>query len=221
MKRSAAFIVAIAAGSALALPALAETRNYDLPEFDRIDISAGLMLEATAGGAQSVSVETDGGDFSDLEIKVDDGVLVISREWNRLRWHQKKADYKITVSARDLNGLEASSGSHSKLSNINTRRFSLDLSSGAHVAVEGQCDNCEVDLSSGANLKARELSCDNANIDVSSGGHGEITVVQSLVGDASSGGHVAVFGNPERVNIDKSSGGRIKVKSVSYQAKRD
>lgn len=220
MKRSA-FIVSLAAVTALALPALGETRSYDLPEFDKIDVSAGLMLTAKAGGAQSVSVETQEGDFSDLKISVEDGVLVVSREWNRLRWHQKKADYKITVSARDLSGLEASSGSHSSLSDINARRFNLDISSGAHVSVQGRCDNCVVDLSSGANLSASEFICDSANIDVSSGGHGEITVVTSLVGDASSGGHVSVYGNPERVNIDKSSGGRIKVKSVSYQAKRD
>ena len=220
MKRSA-FIVALAAATALALPAFAETRSYDLPEFDRIDVSAGLKLVATAGGAQSVSVETDEGDFSDLEIEVDDGVLVVSREWNRLRWHQKKADYTVTVSARELRGLEASSGSISTLTDINARRFNLDISSGALVVVKGQCDDCTVDISSGANLNASEFVCDNANIDVSSGGHGEITVTTSLIGDASSGGHVSVYGNPERVNIDKSSGGRIKVKSVSYQATRD
>ncbi len=220
MNRSA-FILSLAAGTALAAPALAETRAYDLPEFDKIDISAGLMLVAKAGGAQSVSVETQDGDFTDLEIKVKDGVLIVSREWNRLRWHQKKADYKVTVSARELTALDASSGSHSTLSGVAARRFVLDLSSGSHVTVGGQSDDCVVDLSSGANLDAREFTCDSANIDVSSGGHGEITVRVSVIGDASSGGHVAVFGNPERVSVDRSSGGQIRVKSASYQAKRD
>ncbi len=216
-----AFVISLAAAASLAAPAAAETRDYDLPEFDKIDISAGLKLVATAGGSQSVSVTTEDGDYSDLEIGVKNGVLVISREWNRLRWHQKKADYEVTVSARALNGIDASSGSHSTLSAIDARRFSIDVSSGAHVAVNGACDDCDVDLSSGANLDARELSCDNANIDVSSGGHGVITVRTSVIGDASSGGHVAVYGNPQRVNVDRSSGGRIKVKSASHQAKRD
>ncbi|WDI30358.1 DUF2807 domain-containing protein [Hyphococcus flavus] len=220
MNRSA-FLISFAAAAALAAPAMGETRNFDLPEFDKIDVSAGLKLVATAGGAQSVSVETEDGDFSDFEIEVRDGVLVISREWNRLRWHQRKADYKVTVSARELTALDASSGSHSYLSEISTRRFSFDISSGAHVTAAGRSDDCDIDLSSGANFNAGEFACDHANIDVSSGGHGKLTVNASLIGDASSGGHVSVYGEPERVNIDRSSGGRIKVKQVIYQAKND
>lgn len=216
-----AFVLSLAAAAALAAPAFGETRTYDLPEFDKIDVSAGLLLIAKAGGPQSVSVETQDGDFSDIEIRVKDGVLIVSREWNRLRWHQKKADYKVMVTARELTALDASSGSHSTLSDISSRRFSFDISSGSHVSVGGQSDDCVIDLSSGANLKAREFTCDSANIDVSSGGHGEVTVRVSVIGDASSGGHVAVFGNPERVNVDRSSGGRIMVKSASYQAKND
>ena len=136
MNRSA-FILTLAAATALAAPAFGETRTYDLPAFDKIDVSAGLMLVAKAGGAQSVSVETEEGDFSDLQVKVEDGVLIVSREWNRLRWHQKKADYKVMVTARELTALDASSGSHSTLSDISARRFSFDVSSGSHVSVGG------------------------------------------------------------------------------------
>lgn len=210
MTRSAIVLCSLAA-SLLALPAAAETKTYNLPKFERIDISTGLHLVADAGGAQSVSVECDNGDFSELNIKVKDGVLVLSREWNRLSWHQNKNDYKIIVTAPNIEALDASAGSYSTLSKIDAGRFTLDLSSGSFVAVNGRSGDCTVDISSGANLEARDLSCENANVDVSSGGHGELTVLKALVGDASSGGHVTVFGSPERVNIDRSSGGRIKV----------
>ena len=46
-----------------AMPANAETRDFDLPEFDRIDVSAGVMIIADVGDAQSVKVETKHGDF--------------------------------------------------------------------------------------------------------------------------------------------------------------
>ncbi len=207
------FFLGLAGANALALPAAAETRSYDLPAFDRIDVSAGLHLVAVSDGAQSVEVESDGGDFSDIKVTVDDGVLVLSREWNRLRWHQKKVDYKISVSAPTLRALEASSGSFCNLSKIDSRQFTLDLSSGSFVEVSGRSDDCIVDISSGANLSASDLICGSANVDVSSGGHGKIAVLKSLVGDASSGGHVSVYGNPEQVNIDRSSGGRIVIKA--------
>ena len=205
---------------ALAGPAIAgDSRTYDLPEFDRIDASAGVIVVAEVGAAQSVEVKTDHGDFEDFVIEVDDGELTVTRKWNRLAWHNSKSDYKVMISMRDISALEASSGAHAKISNIDARDFSVDLSSGAHVSLQGVCEDCDLELSSGADLDAKKLTCREANIDVSSGGHGEVTVTAAVIGDASSGGHVSVYGNPERVNIDKSSGGRIKIKPIAQASK--
>jgi len=206
---------------ALAAPALAQqTKTYDLPEFDHIEVSAGIVLVADVGSPQSVVVETDRGDFKDFMLTVDDGRLKATRKHNRLSWHGAKADYKVTISVRDLSALEASSGSKAKITNIDAPSFMVDLSSGARVFLEGNCEECTVDISSGAGLMATDLNCDVANIDVSSGGHGEMYVTRAVVADASSGGHVSIYGNPDRVNVDRSSGGRIKIKSGA-QAKRD
>jgi len=205
------FVLAAAAAAGCALPASAETRTFNLPEFDSLDASAGIRVIATVGGDQSIQVETEDGDFSDFQIEVKDGELSVSREWNRLRWHQKKAEYTVTISVRQLKAFDGSSGSITTLQKIDARTFSVDLSSGAFAIIGGRSDNCSVDISSGANLNAEALVCDTATVDVSSGGHGELTVSQALNGDASTGGHVAIFGNPERVNLDHSSGGRIKV----------
>ncbi|MEO1243532.1 MAG: DUF2807 domain-containing protein [Pseudomonadota bacterium] len=207
--------------AAVAAPAVAgDSRTFDLPEFDRIDASAGVIVVASVGGPQTVEVKTDHGDFSDFEIEVDDGELTVSRKWNRLSWHNNKSDYKVMVSVRDLNSLEASSGAHAKIANIDAEEFLIDLSSGAHASLEGVCEECVLELSSGADLDAKELLCDTARIDVSSGGHGELSVNRTVIADASSGGHVSVYGSPERVDVDKSSGGRVKIKTIA-QASRD
>jgi hypothetical protein len=165
-------------------------------------------------------VKTNKGDYSDFTIEVSDGELNISREWNPLSWHNSKSDYKVIINVPTLTALDASSGAHAKVYNIDAARFVIDLSSGAHALLEGKCNNCLVDLSSGANLKAKDLACDKADIDVSSGGHGVISVLNTVKGGASSGGHVAVYGNPHQVNVSKSSGGRIKI-VASAQATRD
>lgn len=210
-----------AAGALAAAPALAEdSRTFDLPSFDRIDVSAGIVLIADVGDPQSIVVETANGDFSDFEIEVKNGALSVSREWNRLRWHNKKSDYKVIVSVPALRALDASSGSHARVSKINAAHFAIDVSSGAYARLDGSCQDCALDLSSGADLDAKELECGDARIDVSSGGHGEITATKSVVADASSGGFVAVYGNPARVSVDKSSGGRIKVMTAA-QASND
>ncbi len=202
---------ALGGGAILLSAAHAENRTFDLPNFNRIDISAGVHLVAEVGGPQSVEVRTEHGDFSDFEIKVRNGELIATRKQSRLRWHNKKSDYKVVVTLRDLNGIEASSGSWGKIANIDAGNFDIDISSGANLNLEGECGSCTLDISSGANLVAEELSCGDAVVDVSSGGHGVINVRDRIVADASSGGHVRVNGNPEKVNIDKSSGGRIKI----------
>lgn len=197
-----------------------DERRYDFADFDRIDISAGIALVAEIGPSQSVVVKTDNGDFEDLEIDVSGGELSVSREWNRLRWHSKKSNYKVYVTAPSLRSLEASSGSNAKVSNISAERFVVDLSSGSYAKLDGRCVDCLADLSSGANLDARGLECEIVTIDVSSGGKGEISAVRSVVADASSGGFAAVYGSPEKVSIDKSSGGRVKIVSGA-RAERD
>ncbi|MEZ5893722.1 MAG: DUF2807 domain-containing protein [Parvularculaceae bacterium] len=200
------------AAAAIAQPAAAETRTYDVAAFDRIDVSAGLKVVAAAGGKQKVTVETDMGDYSDFQIEVDDGVLIVSREWNGLRWRSRKADYTVFVTAPSLKGLEASAGSHASVAKVDSKQFLIDISSGAYAEISGKCGMCIVDLSSGAALSAVDLVCDRAEVEVSSGGHGQLSVLNELIGDASSGGHAAIYGNPQRVAIDRSSGGQIKVK---------
>ncbi len=223
--RSVPFALAaslFAAGFLAAAPVVAaeESRSFDLPEFSRIDVSAGVVLIADVGAEQSVVVKTNKGDYTDLEIEVSDGELNITREWNPLSWHNSRSDYKVIINVPTLTALDASSGARAKVFNIDAEQFLIDLSSGAHALLEGTCENCLLDLSSGADLEAKGLECENANIDVSSGGHGVISVLDTVKGDASSGGHVAVYGNPHQINVSKSSGGRIKIVATA-QATRD
>ncbi len=222
LRRRAALTPFLAAGLTVVAAAAAqaqEERNYDLPPFDRIDVSAGIKVTATAGRPQTVVVKAVNGDFGDIEVEVRDGELNLSREWNRLRWHGKRTQYKVVVTADTLRGISASSGSHAALYNVDAGDFVIDLSSGAHAEVQGESGVCVLDLSSGANLDAESLYCDEAIIDVSSGGHGVVHARDAVKGDASSGGHVTVYGAPSQVRLDRSSGGRIIVKTTAQARK--
>jgi hypothetical protein len=199
----------------------AESREFNLPDFDRIDVSAGVMVIADVGKSQTIRVESQNGDFTDFEIEVRNKELSLSREWNRLRWHGKKGDYKVYVTMPEIHSIDASSGSHAQIWNVSSNNFNMDVSSGARAEISGECNSCTLDLSSGGSLHANKLTCESANIDVSSGGHGEIVVTDSVIADASSGGHVLIFGNPQRVNVDKSSGGQIKIKPMLVHAEND
>ena len=190
-----------------------KSRNFDLADFDRIDVAAGVTAEITVGGEQSVRVETDKGDFEDVIVKVEDGELIFKREWKK-GWGIKrnKANYRMIATIRDLNAVEASSGSTLRANGIEGGDFDVDVSSGASVKLAGSCDTVNADASSGASVSAKELICKDAVADASSGASLSLHATDSVDAEASSGASVTVRGGAEKTRIKKSSGGSVSVK---------
>ena len=213
--------------------ASAETRNYDVGAFTQIDISAGLDLNFQVGSAQSIAVENKNGDFSDIQVLVKDDTLVLKRtkrmSWG---WGGKRERYSITVTAPEINGLEASSGSDVSGLGMSGDSLSIDVSSGADVSlagvdggtvtievssgsdasVAGTCTTVRADSSSGADIDARDLVCTNGEADASSGSDIYIHATTRADVDVSSGADVTVYGGPTEVNTDKSSGGSVSIR---------
>jgi len=216
----------------LAGAASAETRTYDVGSFTNIDISAGLDLDFEAGGAQSITVENAKGDFSDIEVAVRGDTLVLKRKKNNWGWRNKRQRYGITVSAPQISGLEASSGSDASGRNMSGSDVRIDVSSGADVTVtgvdggtvtietssgsdanvSGTCETVRADSSSGSDLEARDLICQHGYADASSGSDISIHASNSVNAEASSGADVDVYGGPTDVESDKSSGGSVSIR---------
>ena len=208
-------LFAFSAFSALVIASTAsaeEMREYNFPAFTAVDVASGVQAEVTAGEAQSIRVYTDKGDFSDLEIGVNGGVLSVKREW-RKGWGAKRANYRVVATVQDLSGVEASSGSDITVRNVSDGDFEIDASSGASVDIAGNCSEVTAEASSGASVDARDLSCTSADADASSGASLVLFASESVSAEASSGASVVVYGGAEAKRIKKSSGGSVKVKN--------
>ena len=210
----------------------AETRNYDVGAFDAIDISAGLDLSFETGTAQSVSVENTKGDFSDIDVLVRGDTLVLKRKKQNWGWNNRRLKYSITVTAPQISGVEASSGSDVSGSGMSGEQVFVDVSSGADVSitgidggtvtvetssgsdatVSGTWLTVRAESSSGSDLTARDLICQDGYADASSGSDISIHVTGSVNAEASSGADVDVYGSPTDVVTDKSSGGSVKIR---------
>lgn len=226
------FSVASLVALGLAGAASAETRTYDVGAFTNIDISAGLDLAFEAGGAQAISVENDTGDFSDIDVFVRGDTLVLKRKKNNWGWGKRRLRYGITVSAPQISGVEASSGSDVSGRNMSGSDVRIEVSSGADVTVTGvdggtvsietssgsdanvagTCETVRADSSSGSDIEARDLICQNGYADASSGSDIAIHASSSVSADASSGADIDVYGNPTDVDSDKSSGGSVSIR---------
>ncbi len=227
------FLLASAAALCLTATATAETRSYDAAGFTGLDVSAGIDVIFETGNSFSVTAENEKGDFSDLKIETKGDALVITRAKKNWNGWKKRERYTVTVTApviseidassgADVSGsgltgettsLSASSGADIDVTDIQVTNISLDTSSGADITASGTCNSVTAESSSGSDIEAGDLICLTGNADASSGSDIEIHVTQSVIADASSGADIDVSGGPKDADIDKSSGGSVRIRS--------
>jgi len=217
----------------LAAPVIAsaETREFDLSDFNRIEISTGINAVVKIGGDFSVRAETDNTKIlEDLRIKVRGRKLVADLDLGFLdSLLGKNRDVTVYITLPDLTEVEgkagadvlvsgsygpelfaaASSGASVLIDGLTSERVDLDASSGASVRVSGKCINLRVEASSGGSVNASKLTCEIVKAGASSGGSAAVFATNSINADASSGGGIDVEGSPTRVEVDESSGGDV------------
>ena len=207
------YILTIAAIASLAaLPAFAETRAYELESFNAIEVSSGIEVDISAGRSQSISVEQRDGKFEDIKLEVEDGVLRIKRV-RTMSWGGRKVPFSVTINVPSLTSLSASSGSEIDADGIDADQFRIKTSSGAEIQAAGRCGTLEISASSGADINARDLQCEGVDGRVSSGADIDAYATSRVDASASSGGSMRVFGGATNVDINKSTGGSVNVRS--------
>jgi len=136
---------------------------------------------------------------------------------------------KVFITAPQINGIKASSGSDVTVKDLlkNTGRLALnassagsitanidapeveaDASSGASIQLSGKTRDLNVTVSSGSDLKAGELSSENTVVNSSSGSSATVHASVSLNANASSGASIHYYGGGN-VQKNVSSGGSV------------
>lgn len=223
----AALALGLAAG-----PARAEERVYDMPTFERVEVTAGVSAIVEAGPAQAIRADAPNAATLDrLTVDVRDGTLRLGIEGNLVTWlfnlgqrrpivvhvtapaiRAAAASSGADIDVRGLSGdaqLSASSGAAIVATIAAGADVSLDASSGASLRVSGSCTRLVADATSGASISARDLACDTVKATASSGGHATVRARTAIEADASVGGGIEVSGNPGKVQVNSSMGGSV------------
>jgi hypothetical protein len=201
-----------------------DTRNLD--NFSIVSVSAGIQVTLVNSTSTKVELETRNCEPEDVITKVEGDRLTIKFKKNK----GGKRKVYATVYYKELEGLDASSGSSIKTDNeiksdemdinassgasinlvIDCTELEVDLSSGSSVKIKGECGVQDVDISSGASYQAIDLVSETADISASSGGSAKIHVTKELKAEASSGGNITYKGDPQETDIEKSISGSVK-----------
>ena len=205
--------ILLAGAATLALPAaaLAAERDFDLDGFTGVDASSGVSVDVTVGGDFAITASGDEDDLERLKVEVKGDTLHVGRQY-RMNWGGRSGPVKVMVKMPAMDEASASSGSSLAATRIDAGDFSADASSGASLDLSGSCGDGEFDVSSGATVDAEDLECKTVDADGSSGGSMMVFASESVTAEASSGASVRVYGEPSTVDVEKSSGGSVKIK---------
>ena len=223
MNRVAAIALVATGGLMLSTSAFAQSRDFDVSDFDRVDIATGLDARITQGDGFSVSAQSRSQDAIDnLQVSVDDGVL-------SARFDQSFLDFIISgglvgqllnsgnaitidITLPELAGVAASSGADVEVRGITSPALDLDASSGADIpVVEAVIGTGRFNASSGSDMEIAGTA-DAIEVDASSGSDidADDLVAESVVAGASSGANISVHATT-RLRAEASSGGDIEV----------
>ncbi len=201
-----------------------EMRNAS-EDFDEIIGNRGLEIILTKGETNSIEVESDENLQKHIKTSISDGRLEITTDENL----SGSATKKIYVTFKLLKMIDASSGAEidvkGQLKNeiltleassgaaieadIFSKEINVKTSSGAQISVSGKASQLIAKASSGGNIRAKDLTVATAKADASSGGDITVTVQDRLDSEASSGGQISYYGNPQEINSNNSSSGSI------------
>lgn len=200
-------------------------QERNLSGFNEIIVGNGIEVRITQDNFEKVVVETDENIQKILKTEVRGNRLKIYLE----EGIQHARELRVDVTLKQLNSVEASSGSEVKtLSRITSDNLTVHASSGSDVKMEVGCQLLKVDSSSGSNLSvsgtalqieaesssgsdldASRLVAEKCVASASSGSDLDVHATREVKAHASSGSDISIHGNPSLRDTNSSSGGDI------------
>lgn len=170
----------------------------NLPYFDGVEVSSGIVLRYQPNGQPSVKVSLDKKNDRLVQVYVDEGELKVRLK----RSFSKSPRVVVTITGHALNEFEANSGA--------SIQFLAPLSVNGKLSLEA---------SSGSSIRANGLKAHEIDVDASSGGQVVISGIQATMveAEASSGGNLSLNGRADQAKFDASSGGTLKAEQLKVQ----
>ncbi len=209
-----------------------ETEVRNVNNFNAIDVSTGIDLYISMGSSEGLKVVANEDIIDQLITEVKGNVLRIYMKQDNKWFNRKKTNQtkKVYVTVKELNAIEASSGSDVESENtlkgeqidieassgsdvvldLIYKEVKLSTSSGSDAKLSGKAKRFEAQASSGSDISAKNLEAKYCRVRVSSGSDAYVNVTEKLYAKATSGGDVYYTGNPGLKEIKESSGGDVK-----------
>jgi len=204
-----------------------EKDKRNLEAFNQIETYGSIKLKLIKDNEELIKTETQNFDINDIKISVKDSVLRIrhkpkfKKEYKiNIVLHYKSID-KITAGTASLIyntkevktdsiNIKAIAGGEIKL-NIKSLYTSAKATGGSTITLNGNSNKADFSANTGGVINAQNIICKVAKIKVGSASKIHAQVTDNLKAKTSMGGHLNIYGKPNKQDIKTSVGGTYKI----------
>jgi hypothetical protein len=211
------------------LGAFAQSRSFDLKNFDRLDLGHAFQIDVRQGSNFKVTAEGEQKDLDDLEANVSSNTLKIRFKESK-KWNNRQERVRIAITMPTLRGLDLSGATQTTVEGFNNlnevdldisgasrvnlaltaKKINLDVSGASNVTMTGKASQMEGDISGATSFKASDFEVANVRLEVSGASSARLHVTNGLVADASGASSVRYRG---KASVQANTSGASSVRS--------
>ena len=202
-------------------------KKFDLTGFHAIDLGDAFKLDIRQGSDFEIVAEGRTTDISDLELRVENGVL----KGKYLPGHNNRGRTNISITLPRLVTLHLGGATETVLkgftdgnedldlivegaselrADIEYRYLYLNVSGASDVEITGTALILETNVSGASDLKAVDLDVPSVIADVSGASDADLYATQSLTGSASGASTIWYSGNPAAIDVAVTGNSHLK-----------
>ncbi|NNE75625.1 MAG: DUF2807 domain-containing protein [Pricia sp.] len=207
---------------------MAQTTTIDLENFSELKVFDRVNVTLIKSAENKAIIS--GSNKDDVKIANDNGLLKIRMDLDEfLDGNETSVELHYTDNLELIDANEGSkitssevvSNNYLKLRSqegaqvriaVDSRNLDAKAISGGKIWVTGKAPNQEATIRSGGEYDAKGLDAQQTEVTVFAGGKAFVNSKEYVEANVTAGGRIEIFGNPEKVDEDKTFGGSIIIK---------
>jgi RNA polymerase sigma-70 factor (ECF subfamily) len=201
----------------------AVTKEYQLKDFNSVDISSIFHVEISQGASFQTSITADDNLFDYIKAVKEDSTLHLSLDSKDKSIHTT-VRLKAKVTMPSLRNLKISGASHATVSgfksspvvdvhvdgashlkgNLETKKFSMEASGASHVELSGSATEAKLEGSGASHMDLGEFTFFKVDVILSGASHATIQAKSKLDYSVSGASHLSYRGDPTIGRSEKS-----------------
>lgn len=174
-----------------------ETRELDLPPFERIVLECGLDIDVQVGGKRSAAVTLDDNLLDEFVAEVKDRTLRI--DWRHNCRPSRECRLDLTVPS--LAEVVIDGAGDVDVGGIAGERFAVEINGAGDMELDGEVDRFELEINGAGDVDADRLLAREVSVRVSGAGDAEVHATERLEAEVSGVGDVTYAGSPEEREV--------------------